>query len=211
MLINNPTIKTILEGIAQVELVRNQPILVFISEETPIDLSKLDDSIKEVSDNIFIGFFPKDAQRQNCCYIKKIWCDDLPKSSQQTKSEFEMVNDWESIRGPYVATKVEGNTVHELNWETPIMYFIKELGYTPDLISEYSVGVLLPNGVLNIQSISDILKSGSFMLKNEISRNTVLYLLKKQELVSTSKFAISNISQNQKQRVAKAVKQKQKA
>lgn len=207
MLINNPTIKTILKGILEIEIIRNQPILVFLSEETPIDLSKLDEAIKEISDNIFIGFFPKDARRKNCCYIKKIWCDDLSKSGQPTKSEFEKVNDWESIRGPYVATKVEGDIVHELNWETPIKYFIKELGDTPDLVSEYSVGVLLQNGILNIQPISGILESGSFMLKNEISRNTVLYLLKKRDLVSTPKITPSARKLNQKQRVAKTVKQ----
>ena len=102
------------------------------------------------------------------------------------KSELGVRHGWKNIEGPFVATKTEGNTIHELNWE-PAFDFYKKLIHNH---SDIEIGKDLflnisksyPFGIYKEESefiVRDpiIVDGTSITCIAEVPENTILYLL----------------------------------
>jgi hypothetical protein len=102
------------------------------------------------------------------------------------KSELGVRHGWKNIEGPFVATKTEGNTIHELNWEPAFDFYKKliqnhsgiEIG--KDLF--LNVSKSFPFGIYKEESEfivrAPIIAEGtSITCIAKVPENTILYLL----------------------------------
>ncbi len=102
------------------------------------------------------------------------------------KSELGVRHGWKNIEGPFVATRTEGNTVHELNWE-PAFDFYKKLiqnhsGIEIGTDLFLNISKSFPFGIYKEDAefiVRDpiIVEGTSITCIAEIPENTILYLL----------------------------------
>jgi len=102
------------------------------------------------------------------------------------KSELGVRHGWKNIEGPFVATKTEGNTIHELNWE-PAFDFYKKLihNHSGEEIEKdlfLNISKSYPFGIYKEESefiVRDpiIADGSSITCIADVPENTILYLL----------------------------------
>ncbi len=102
------------------------------------------------------------------------------------KSELGVRHGWKNIEGPFIATKTEGNTIHELNWE-PAFDFYKKLILNHSGIEIgknlfLNVSKSYPFGIYKEESefiVRDpiIVDGTSITCIAEVPENTILHLL----------------------------------
>lgn len=102
------------------------------------------------------------------------------------KSELGVRHGWKNIEGPFVATKTEGNTIHELNWE-PAFNFYKKLvqNHSGTEIGKdlfLNISKSYPFGIYKEESefiVRDpiIVNGTSITCIADVPENTILYLL----------------------------------
>lgn len=102
------------------------------------------------------------------------------------QSKLGVRHGWEKIEGPFVATKTEGNTIHELNWK-PAFEFYKELIYTYseteiekksflDVAKSYPFGIYKEDSEFIVRDPIAV-ENKSIICIAEVPENTILYLL----------------------------------
>jgi len=102
------------------------------------------------------------------------------------KSELGVRHGWKNIEGPFVATKTEGNTIHEVNWE-PAFNFYKSLIHNHSGIEIekdlfLNISKSYPFGIYKEESefiVRDpiIVNGTSITCIADVPENTILYLL----------------------------------
>ena len=103
------------------------------------------------------------------------------------KASIGVKHGWEQIFGPVVATRTEGNTVYELNWEPAFEVYAKivseDAGQEIREDNFFSIAKAYPFGIYREREeyvVRDplIAKDGAIICVGEVPENTVLNILK---------------------------------
>lgn len=104
------------------------------------------------------------------------------------KARLGVRHGWEKLEGPMIATKTEGNTIHQLNWENAFDVYKKvvekDAGVELNAENFFSVAKSYPFGIFR-EDMEDIVRdpisvdeNGHLFCVGEVPPNTVLYVLK---------------------------------
>ncbi|MFK7972316.1 MAG: FIST signal transduction protein [Bacteroidia bacterium] len=117
------------------------------------------------------------------------------------KSNIGVRHGWSQIYGPVVATRTEGNVVHELNWEPAFEVYSKivsdDAGVTLSKDDFFAVAKAYPFGIYRereefiVRDPLSVREDGAIVCVGEVPENTVLNILKgnKETLLKAAKEA----------------------
>ena len=111
---------------------------------------------------------------------------------------------WERLEGPIVATRVEKNVIHELNWKNAFEVYKeiaeKDSGLTFNDENFFDIAKCYPFGIFReeredlVRDPISVNENGSLICVGEVPENTVLYILKGKNnaLIQSAKIAIES-------------------
>ncbi len=117
------------------------------------------------------------------------------------KSKMGVRHGWQQLEGPIVATRTEGNLIHELNWQNAFEVYkevIDQDNSTPiakdnffDIAKAYPFGIFKEDSEDIVRDPIAVDENGALVCVGEVPENTVLYILKgeKNALISSAKKA----------------------
>ncbi len=104
------------------------------------------------------------------------------------KSKLGVRHGWDKLVGPFVATKTNGNTIIELNWQNPYEVYkdaIKkdcgkdiEANNFMDISKSYPFGMYKEGGEDIIRDPLKLGKNGEIVCIGEVPENSILYIMK---------------------------------
>lgn len=124
----------------------------------------------------------------------------------ETKSHIGVKHGWTKVEGPFIATKTEGNIIHELNWQNPFDIY-KEIveqhsGKTFnndnffEIAKGYPFGIVKQNAESIVRDPLMINENGSMICVGEIEENSMLNILSgnNNSLISAASEAVDESS-----------------